>query len=124
MELALGSDGSYNAFLLNPISIPPNTALVIDGGVTVYGSRDRRTIRTQARMGSPCGTVGAYPVDKGCLPLFSLTTDAASMDTASLMDRDIARFSIETRRTRTPVTPGGIWPSPRNTPPKSRPIRA
>src|ERR1700691_657580 len=40
VEPALGAGASYNAFLLNPITIQSGISLILDGGVTVYGSRD------------------------------------------------------------------------------------
>src|SRR5580658_200139 len=35
VELALGSDITYNAFLINPVNVPAGVSLIIDGGVTV-----------------------------------------------------------------------------------------
>jgi polygalacturonase len=40
VELALGRDHSYNAFLFDPITVPSGLSLIVDGGVTVYASRD------------------------------------------------------------------------------------
>lgn len=37
------TSGSGNAFLTGPLSIPANVTLVIDQGVTLYGSRNRPT---------------------------------------------------------------------------------
>src|ERR1700677_941624 len=33
VELALGHDSSYNAFLLDPVPLPQGVSLIIDGGV-------------------------------------------------------------------------------------------
>ncbi|AOD13840.1 glycosyl hydrolase family 28 protein [Xanthomonas fragariae] len=56
--------GSGNAFLTGPLSIPTGVTLVIDKGVTLYGSRK------PADYGSGCGTAGSK--SGGCLPLISI----------------------------------------------------
>ncbi|QOY85854.1 glycosyl hydrolase family 28 protein [Paludibaculum fermentans] len=77
VELTLGVNPSFNAFLLEPVTLPANVSLIIDGGVTVYGSRDpsRYQDNSDHAQGAICGTVGEYQVDRGCLPLFTLRTD-------------------------------------------------
>jgi polygalacturonase len=67
VELALGADSSYNAFLLNPLTLPQSISLIIDGGVTVFASRDPRNY--QDSTPAVCGTYGpppTYGVDLGC----------------------------------------------------------
>ncbi|CAD7713795.1 Endo-polygalacturonase [Xanthomonas hydrangeae] len=56
--------GTGTAFLSGPLSIPTGVTLVIDQGVTLYGSRN------PADYGSGCGTAGAK--SGGCLPLISV----------------------------------------------------
>ncbi|MCW2002981.1 polygalacturonase [Xanthomonas arboricola] len=56
--------GAGNAFLTGPLSIPTGVTLVVDQGVTVYGSRN------PADYGSGCGTAGSK--SGGCLPLISV----------------------------------------------------
>jgi polygalacturonase len=77
VELALGSDPSLNSFLINPIDLPIGVSLIIDGGVTVYGSRDPREYQDpDPNVTATCGTIGGYKVDEGCLPLIALTSDS------------------------------------------------
>lgn len=62
----LVSDGGKDAFLIAPIQLKTGVTLLVDKGVTVYGSRDPRAYETS--LGS-CGKVD----DKrgGCRPLIS-----------------------------------------------------
>ena len=76
VELTLGADNSRNAFLVNPISLPLGVSLIIDAGVTVYGSRDPRNYQDPSTPAIQCGNYGpvaTYKVGKGCLPLITLT---------------------------------------------------
>jgi uncharacterized protein (TIGR03437 family) len=65
----LAASGGNNAFLIQPISIPNGVTLLIDGGVTVFASRNPADY--QNGIVSPtqeaCGTVGA--IGNGCGPL-------------------------------------------------------
>jgi len=75
VELTLGTDSSRNAFLLNPISLPLGVSLIIDAGVTVYGSRDPHNYQDPSTPDIQCGNYGpvtTYKVGKGCLPLITL----------------------------------------------------
>ena len=80
VELALGADSSFNAFLLNPITVPAGVSLIVDGGVTVYGSRDPERYQDHSTKtnsaGIVCGTIGPYPLNTGCLALISLVADS------------------------------------------------
>ncbi|MCL1500826.1 glycoside hydrolase family 28 protein [Xanthomonas nasturtii] len=58
------TSGSGNAFLTGPLTIPTGVTLVIDQGVTLYGSRN------PADYGSGCGSAGSK--SGGCLPLISV----------------------------------------------------
>jgi len=76
VELTLGSDVSRNAFLIDPISLPLGVSLIIDAGVTVYGSRDPRNYQDPTTPDITCGNFGpvkTYKVGKGCLPLVTLS---------------------------------------------------
>jgi polygalacturonase len=78
VELAFGQDISYNAFLLNPITVPPGISLIIDGGITVYGSLDPKNYQDPAFIGQiRCGTVGEFEAHRGCLPLFEFPADSS-----------------------------------------------
>jgi polygalacturonase len=70
VELTLGTSGA-NAFLVQPISIPAGVTLLVDAGVTVYGSRNPRDYDAVA---NECGTVASY--SNGCNPL--ITVNAAN----------------------------------------------
>ncbi|KUF36524.1 glycoside hydrolase family 28 protein [Xanthomonas phaseoli] len=65
------TSGSGNAFLTGPLSIPANVTLVIDQGVTLYGSRN------PADYGSGCGTAGSK--SGACLPLISVKGNNAGV---------------------------------------------
>ncbi|MEI9978557.1 MAG: Ig-like domain repeat protein [Edaphobacter sp.] len=81
VELTLGTDSSHNAFLLNPITVPANVSLIIDGGVTVFGSRDPANYQDPNYFPPNssvvyCGTYGPYPENVGCVALFTLTDNS------------------------------------------------
>ncbi|ASK95461.1 endopolygalacturonase [Xanthomonas campestris pv. merremiae] len=58
------TSGSGNAFLTGPLTIPAGVTLVVDQGVTVYGSRN------PADYGSGCGSAGSK--SGSCLPLIGI----------------------------------------------------
>jgi len=55
-----GTNGVYNAFLINPIFIPSGVTLVVDAGVTVFGSRIPADyqVGTVGTGQEQCGVVG------------------------------------------------------------------
>ena len=63
----LAADGAHNAFLSGPISIPGGVTLLVDRGVTLYGSRD--PVVYQRAPGS-CGIVNNEA--PGCRPLIAV----------------------------------------------------
>ena len=71
VELKAGS--GQNAFLTGPLTIGANTVLLVDTGVTVYGSRNPANY--QVAGGPTCGTIAApttaFPF--GCQPLIHVT---------------------------------------------------
>ena len=73
VELAMGTGGD-NAFLIQPISIPSGVTLLVDAGVTVYGSRNPRDYDAVA---NECGTVASY--SSGCNPLISVKANNAAI---------------------------------------------
>jgi hypothetical protein len=70
VELSLGTTTSYNSFLVNPIVVPSGVSLIVDGGVTVYGSLDASEYQKPS-TGSYCGV----PSNKsgGCSPLLTFS---------------------------------------------------
>ena len=62
----LASDGSANAFLTGPLELRAGVTLVIDKGVTLYGSRDPKVYENS--KGS-CGVVNGE--HSGCKPLIT-----------------------------------------------------
>ena len=78
LELALGRDSDYNAFLLDPVTLPEGVSLIIDGGVTVFASRDPRNFQDSTTT-VPCGTYGPlnpYGVNVGCVPFLTLAAES------------------------------------------------
>jgi len=76
VELTLAGDSTYNAFLIDPITLPLGVSLIIDAGVTVYGSRDPRNYQDPTTPDITCGNFGpvkTYEVGRGCLPLVTLS---------------------------------------------------
>jgi polygalacturonase len=65
--LELSKDGENNAFLTGPLSIPAGVILLVDRGVTLYGSRDPRLY--DLRPGS-CGVVSKD--SQGCRVLITV----------------------------------------------------
>jgi polygalacturonase len=64
--LELAADGQRNAFLIGPIQLKEGVTLVVDKGVTLYGSRNPRDYDNAA------GTCGVNSDGKpGCKPLIS-----------------------------------------------------
>jgi polygalacturonase len=70
----LQTSGTNNAFLIQPITIPTGVTLLVDGGVTVFASRNPADY--QISGAETCGTVGT--AGNGCNPLFNIAKNAAS----------------------------------------------
>lgn len=75
----LTTSGTNNAFLIAPITIPTGVTLLVDAGVTVFGSRNPADYQSTATGVETCGTVGTK--GNGCNPLItaSNTTGAGVM---------------------------------------------
>ena len=76
VELALGRHSSHDAFLINPVTLPQGVSLVVDGGVTVFASRNPENFQDANTPAITCGTVGPYPVNQGCKPLLTLAASS------------------------------------------------
>jgi polygalacturonase len=72
VELAIS--GANNAFITGPLSIPAGVTLLVDGGVTLFGSRNPADYQSPTAGVETCGTVGT--AGNGCLPL--ITAGAAN----------------------------------------------
>ena len=70
----LATNGANNAFLIGPITLPAGVTLLVDGGVTVFGSRNPADYQVTTAGVETCGTVG--PAGNGCLAL--ITASAAN----------------------------------------------
>jgi len=64
--LKLAADGAHNAFLIAPITLKSGVTLLVDKGVTLYGSRDPKDYEVSS---GACGIVNEG--GKGCRPLIS-----------------------------------------------------
>lgn len=74
VELAADASSGYNAFLIQPIAIPSGVTLLVDAGVTVYGSRNPADYDVQT---GSCGIVASS--SKGCTPLITINGDNAGV---------------------------------------------
>jgi uncharacterized protein (TIGR03437 family) len=65
----LAASGNKNAFLIAPMSLPTGVTLLVDGGVTVFASRNPADYQngTVSATQEACGTVGT--IGNGCGPL-------------------------------------------------------
>jgi polygalacturonase len=70
----LQASGTNNAFLIQPITVPTGVTLLVDGGVTVFASRNPADY--QISGAETCGTVGT--AGNGCSPLFNIAKNATS----------------------------------------------
>jgi polygalacturonase len=82
--VALKIDGNANAFLSGPLELRAGVTLLVDKGVTLYGSRDPKLYDTAP---GGCGTSG--PDSKPCKPLISAkdVKDAAIMGDGAIDGR-------------------------------------
>jgi len=72
----LQTSGTSNAFLIQPITIPTGVTLLVDGGVTVFASRNPADYQSTVSGAETCGTVGT--AGNGCNPLFNIAGNASS----------------------------------------------
>lgn len=72
VELSAGSTGN-NAFLSGPINMPSNVTLLVDPGVTLFGSRNAQDYDTIPGTHT-CGTVNNNSATSSCLPLININS--------------------------------------------------
>jgi len=77
-SVELQSSGTNSAFLIQPLNIPSGVTLLVDGGVTVFASRNPADyqVGTVSDPVDECGTVG--PHGNGCKNLFSVNNGNTS----------------------------------------------
>ena len=113
MAVELRVDGKKNAFLTGPLELRTGVTLLVDKGVTLFGSRDPAmyefgATQTQPIAGGACGTStavgtapvaaaagsGARPASRGCRPLISAMNvkDAAIMGDGVIDGRGYAKI--------------------------------
>lgn len=68
----LSTSGGNNAFLIGPITIPGGVTLLVDGGVTVFGSRNPADYQVSTAGVETCGTVGT--AGNGCKSLITMAS--------------------------------------------------
>jgi polygalacturonase len=73
VELAAGSDGNKDAFLIDPLTVPAGVSLLVDGGVTVFGSRNPANYQAEGAR-ALCGV--ASRSGDGCRPLLSFSSNS------------------------------------------------
>ncbi len=79
VEVTLGS-GGQNAMVIAPIAIPATVTLLVDGGVTLFGSRVAADYQIgTAATGTTCGTNDG---GTGCYPLITLGQSAKGAQTS------------------------------------------
>lgn len=70
----LSASGSNIAFLSGPIAIPTNRTLILDGGVTLFASRNPADYQIPSFTTESCGTVGSS--GDACYPLITIAQSA------------------------------------------------
>ncbi len=74
VELAMDPSSGDNAFLIQPITIPTGVTLLVDAGVTVYGSRNPADYAVQS---GSCGMVASSSA--GCSALITIDSNNAGV---------------------------------------------
>lgn len=75
----LSVSGANTAFLMGPITVPKNKTLLIDGGVTVFGSRNPVDYQysTPSSTIDTCGTNGTH--GNGCNSLITMSSSGEAL---------------------------------------------
>ena len=68
----LSTSGSNNAFVIGPITIPGGVTLLVDGGVTAFGSSNPADYQVTTAGVETCGTVGT--AGNGCKSLITMAS--------------------------------------------------
>jgi len=76
VAVELKASGSHNAFLTGPLTVHQGEVLLIDSGVTLYGSRNPASYQAQSKP--TCGTLSA--AEGGCVPLISVAGAHAGIE--------------------------------------------
>jgi len=105
VELTLNSNGN-NAFVIAPIYIPSGKTLIVDGGVTVFASKNAADyqIGTVSSSQDQCGTVG--PNGNGCNPLISIGESSVN-GTSSSTGSGLMGFGVINGRGADKITVNG-----------------
>lgn len=75
----LVASGTNTAFLTGPLSLPAGVTLLVDGGVTLFGSRNPADYQVTTAGVETCGTVGT--AGNGCMALITSSgANSAVMD--------------------------------------------
>jgi polygalacturonase len=90
--LELASDGAQNAFLSGPLQLRAGVTLLVDKGVTIYGSRDPKVYEVSA---GSCGVVSEEK--RGCKPLIGgeHVAGAAIMGDGTIDGRGGAKMLVD-----------------------------
>jgi polygalacturonase len=75
----LSVSGANSAFLIGPLTIPKNVTLLVDGGVTVFGSRNPADYQSSTPSSSvdTCGVDGTH--GNGCNSLFTMSSSGEAL---------------------------------------------
>jgi hypothetical protein len=84
IELSLGADALHNAFLIDPLSFPPGVSLIIDGGVTVYASRNPANYQIANSNNYVCGAITDDTSDPVCKAVLTFQGDSSNLANSGL----------------------------------------
>ncbi|WP_369390739.1 pectinesterase family protein [Streptomyces sp. CG1] len=76
VAVELKASGSHSAFLTGPLTVHQGETLVIDSGVTLYGSRNPASYQVKGKP--TCGTLSS--AEGGCAPLISVSGARAGIE--------------------------------------------
>ena len=74
VELAASADGTMNGYIMGPINIPNGVGLIVDGGVTVFASRNPADFQISGNV-DVCGSYGA---GNGCKDLITFNNGSSN----------------------------------------------
>ena len=94
----LARDGEHNAFLTGPLEMRKGVTLLVDGGVTLYGSRNPKDYQVDGAA-AVCGTVS--DTRGGCKPLIGGkgVPDAAIMGDGTIDGRGGSKLLVDGKET-------------------------
>ncbi len=105
VELEPGGSGE-SAFVMTPFTIPANTTLLVDAGVTVYMSRDPSVYNNRGT----CGTLASGSGINGshCQAVITMSNGSALMGYGRIDFRGWAKFSNNASCVNTGASPGSL----------------